>query len=161
MKNPYLSYTYYPLVVAFGLLLSGILPIPEKSPVTFDQEKITIKTATGKYHYDVEVAINEAQQERGLMYRTSLTDYKGMLFIFSGDNKVSMWMKNTLISLDMLFIDKLGKIVYIAKNAKPDSLDIISPGDAPVIAVLELKGGSSEAHNINIGDEVIYKAVTK
>lgn len=156
MKKPHI---FFILSIVSICLLMGFSPIPEKSPVTFEQEKITIKTASGEYSYNAEIARNEAQQERGLMYRTSLADNNGMLFLFNGNKQVNMWMKNTLIPLDMLFIDKLGKIAYIAKNAKPNSLDIINAGDAPVSAVLELKGGAADEHHINVGDQVIYKDI--
>ena len=155
------SYIYHPLILVFSLLLLGFSPIPDKSSVKFEQEKITVKTTNGEHIFDAEIAITKEQLEAGLMYRTSLPENKAMLFILPDNSRIGMWMKNTLISLDMLFIDNLGKIVYIAKNTKPNSLDIISAGDKPVSAVLELKGGLSEAKNINIGDEVIFKGGKK
>ncbi|MEQ1705742.1 MAG: DUF192 domain-containing protein [Rickettsiales bacterium] len=155
------SYIYYPAILIFGWLLLGLTPISGKSPVTFERETIIIKTKNGKHSFNAEIAETKEQLETGLMYRTSLADDAAMFFIFKDNSKINMWMKDTMISLDMLFIDKQGKIVYIAKNTKTDSLNIITAGDKPVKAVLELKGGVSESRNINIGDEVIYKGIMK
>ncbi|MEK6746905.1 MAG: DUF192 domain-containing protein [Pseudomonadota bacterium] len=158
MKKPYI---YYPAILIFGWLLLGLTPVYGKSPVTFEREIIIIKTKNGKHSFNAEIAETKEQLETGLMYRTSLADDAAMFFIFKDNSKINMWMKDTMISLDMLFIDKQGKIVYIAKNTKTDSLNIITAGDKPVKAVLELKGGVSESRNINIGDEVIYKGIMK
>jgi uncharacterized protein len=155
------SYIYHPLILAFSWLIMGLSPIADKPEVKFEQEKIAVKTANGEYTFDTEIAKTKEQLETGLMYRESLAQNKAMLFMLPGNERVGMWMKNTLIPLDMLFIDKLGKIVYIARNTKPNSLDIISAGDKPVNAVLELKAGTAEAKNINIGDKVIYKGEKK
>lgn len=158
MKKPY---KYYPMIIVMSSFLLGLMPLPKHSAVTFEHETIVIKTAKEERYYDTEMAINDEQQKVGLMYRTTLADDKGMLFTFPGDEKINMWMKNTLIPLDMLFIDKQGKIVYIAKNTQPNSLAMINAGDAQVSAVLELKAGASDTGNINIGDTVIYKVIKK
>ena len=135
--------------------------IAKETAVTFNREPVVINTEKGKKTYDAEIAISNEQLERGLMYRESLQENEGMLFLFDHDQIINMWMKNTLIPLDMLFIDNEGKIIYIANDAVPNSLTVINSGNTPVLAVLELKGGNAKAHNINIGDKVIYRTFEK
>lgn len=120
-------------------------------------DEITVQTKSSKYNYEVEIAKTEQQQEQGLMYRKSMPKNNGMLFLFNPAKKIAMWMKNTYISLDMLFIDNNGKIIYIMKNAAPNSLNTISAGDAMVSAVLELNAGEADAKHFLIGDKIIAK----
>ena len=89
------------------------------------------------------------------MHRETLPADAGMLFDFERPRRVSMWMKNTLIPLDMLFIDDAGKVVEIAANTVPHDLTAIGP-DAPVRAVLELNGGASAVYGIEAGDRVCH-----
>jgi len=124
----------------------------------FDKEVVTIHTESGESAFNTELALNTQQKEYGLMYRKELGEDKAMLFIFNNVPVVNMWMKNTLISLDMLFIDSAGKIVYIKHDAKPESLDNISAGAEPVKAVMEIQGGLARKKHINVGDKVNYKA---
>lgn len=133
----------------------------ENSAVIFNREPIIIHTEKGNKSYNVEIATSNEQLEHGLMNRESLAENEGMLFLFDHEQIINMWMKNTLIPLDMLFIDNTGKIVHIAHNAVPNSLTVINAGDKPVLSVLELKGGAARAHNINIGNNVDYKAFKK
>lgn len=125
--------------------------------VVFARNDITILTANAEYKYNAEIAASEKQLEIGLMQRSTLPENEAMLFIFPENTRVNMWMKNTIIPLDMLFIDRSGKIIYIVRDTKPESLDIINAGNVFVRAVLEIKGGTSKAKNINVGDKVIYK----
>lgn len=155
------TYIYVIITLIFCGFYSSSFAIAKESPVIFDREKIIIQTSKGEQTYNIEIAITNEQLEVGLMFRESLPKNDGMLFIFNDEQKVNMWMKNTLISLDILFIDKAGKIVYIAENAKPNSLDIINAGNATVRAVLELGGGTAKENNINIGDKIIYKVFEK
>lgn len=105
--------------------------------------------------FTVELALTRQTQQIGLMNRTSLPDDGGMLFLFQAPGDHSFWMKNTLIALDMLFIDEQGVIRHIHHNAVPGSLEGIS-ASVPVKAVLELKGGQAQAQGIKEGDRVIY-----
>lgn len=116
--------------------------------------ELTIRTKTGDRHYRVEIADTQQQQERGLMHRRALAKDGGMLFVQQRERVMRMWMKDTPIPLDMLFIDRHGKIVYIAHNAAPNSADIITTPTL-VRAVLELAGGSAKARHIEVGDPVI------
>lgn len=155
------TYIYTIITLALCCFYSVFFAIAKESPVTFSREKIIIQTSKVEQTYNVEIAITNEQLEVGLMFRESLPKNDGMLFIFNNEQKVNMWMKNTLIPLDILFIDKLGKIIYIAQNAKPNSLDIINAGNVAVRAVLELGGGATKENNINIGDKIIYKVFEK
>jgi uncharacterized protein len=120
----------------------------------FPQSTLTIRTATGHAHkFNIWTADNPGRREQGLMYVRELDDHAGMLFPFPASQRVTMWMKNTYIPLDMLFIDAQGRIDYIAVRTTPLSLDLIEPPRA-VATVLELKGGITERLGIHAGDKV-------
>lgn len=123
-----------------------------------DLKPIVIQTQTGDITYYIETADTKAKMIKGLMFRKSLPSNSGMLFIFDKTHPqpVSMWMKNTYIPLDMLFIDEAGKIIGIAQNTQPLSLKTISPTTKPVSAVVELNAGEVKKNNIKIGDKVVY-----
>ena len=111
-------------------------------------------TAAGKAHvFNVEVARTKAEQDRGLMFRTSLPESGGMIFPFEKPRIGSFWMKNTLIPLDMLFIRTDGTIAFIGANTVPYSREPVSAG-VPVAAVLELRGGRAAELGIKEGDLV-------
>ncbi len=121
---------------------------------TFSSEPLTIQTSDGKTHeFTVELATTDGQRQQGLMYRKSMGRANGMLFDFKMDRDVTMWMRNTLIPLDMLFISKAGKIEHIHAGAVPHSESIISSRGA-VRYVLELNGGSAKSFGIKTGDTV-------
>lgn len=119
---------------------------------------LTVQTQKGDVTYYVEVADTPKKMVRGLMFRKSLKSDSGMLFLFDEKHPqpVAMWMKNTFISLDMLFIEKSGKIVGIAENTEPLSLKTISPTNKVVSAVVELNAGEVKKHGIQTGDKVLY-----
>lgn len=119
-------------------------------------EPLTIATETDAFMFTVEIAETEEQRSRGLMFRQRLPEDRGMLFDFGKPRQVTMWMKNTYISLDMLFIREDGTIAYIAENTVPKSLDTIGVAE-PVLAVLELAGGVSRKHGIRAGDKVYHR----
>jgi uncharacterized membrane protein (UPF0127 family) len=116
-----------------------------------------IQAAKGPVPVVVELAIAPAELERGLMYRKTLDDGYGMLFVFEDETEHSFWMKNTLIPLDMLFIAKdgpgAGRIVGIHENATPLSLASISVGK-PSTNVLEVPGGWSQRVGVRTGDRI-------
>lgn len=128
---------------------------------TFSSEKLEIVSASGVRHvFTVELANTDAQRQQGLMYRKSMAADRGMLFDFTMDRDVLMWMKNTFIPLDMLFISKAGKITHIHQNAVPHSEDIIS-SNGPVRYVLELNGGAAKKLEISVGDTVKSEQIDK
>ena len=104
----------------------------------------------------VEIADTDETRERGLMFRQRLPEGHGMLFDFGEPRPVSMWMKNTYIPLDMLFVRPDGTIAYIAENTVPKSLDTIGITE-PVLAVIELAGGTARKKNIRSGDKVYHR----
>lgn len=112
-----------PLLVAALVILFGALAGPRAQAATF--EPLEIVTKSGVHVFSVELATTEREKETGLMYRKELADGKGMLFDFSPEQEVSMWMKNTYIPLDMIFIRADGRILRIAENTEPLSTKII------------------------------------
>ena len=121
----------------------------------FRQDKLSIQTDNESIDFSIEIAETWQQQELGFMHRAHIPNDHGMLFIWDKDSPISMWMKNTPLSLDMLFVDAKGKIIYIAENAVPNSTDIIT-APQPVRAVVELVGGACAAKHIRVGDHVIH-----
>lgn len=118
---------------------------------------LSIMTHQGETKFTVELAISEKDQEHGLMNRTHIPEGEGMLFLFDVPRPVHMWMKNTLVPLDMIFIDTHGVITEIAERTTPGSEKNIGTGDQ-VRAVLEVAGGTVEGHHIAVGDIVHYAA---
>lgn len=116
-------------------------------------EPLTIVSANGHHTFDVEVMRTEAQRSRGLMYRRTMAANHGMLFNFDAPQTVTMWMKNTYLSLDMVFIRTDGTIARIAAETEPLSTKII-PSNEPVLAVLELVGGTAGKLGIRPGDRI-------
>jgi len=114
---------------------------------------IEIVSGNGVHAFNVELATNDAERSRGLMFVKSLPEGQGMLFDFKRDQPVSFWMHNTYIPLDMIFIAGNGRIMHIAENAKPMSDDLI-PSQFPVRAVLEVIGGTAEKLGLKTGDRV-------
>lgn len=126
--------------------------------LAFAKDAVLIKRADGKLvAMEVEIARTPQQMHQGLMFRTSLASESGMLFLSSKTRKVTMWMKNTYIPLDMWFIDENGVIVDIKYHAKPESLQYISSSQ-PVLAVLEVNAGYTQKMGIALGDKVRYQA---
>jgi uncharacterized protein len=121
----------------------------------FPTSELTIISATGKHRFKVEVAETPAQMTQGLMFRRSLAPDAGMLFDYKEPTAATMWMRNTLIPLDMLFVDAQGRIVNIHQRAVPQSLDVIAAA-APVRAVIELNGGTATRLGIAPGDQVVH-----
>ncbi len=126
--------------------------------VAFEQDTLVLRSADGTAHeFEVELALTSAQHAQGLMFRRQMAGDAGMLFIYPSQRMRYMWMKNTLIPLDMLFIDKSGRVVHLVERAVPKSLQTISSNE-PVLAVLELNGGTASRLNLGIGDVVEHAA---
>ena len=109
-----------------------------------------------KVCYDIEIARTSEQKQKGLMFVKELEENKGMLFDVRGSDNVSMWMKNTYISLDMLFVDCDYKIVDVYKRARPLNLDYII-SDKKFCFVLEVNGGDFDKYKLQIGDMFLFK----
>jgi uncharacterized protein len=118
-------------------------------------QTLEIATKNGVHIFSVEMASTEDEKQKGLMYRRELADGKGMLFDFSPEQQISMWMKNTYISLDMIFIRADGRILRIAENTEPESTAIISSGGL-ARGVLEVPAGTARKYGIAPGDRVSH-----
>ena len=142
------------LLALFGLVLL-VQPAPAQQPLqSFSKGELTIETAAGPKKFTIELATTELQREQGLMYRTRMAANAGMLFIYPSVQPIAMWMKNTYIPLDMVFIAADGTIQNIQERAVPQSLaTVASTGLAK--AALELNGGVVEQLGIKPGDKVI------
>ncbi|MDE5446944.1 DUF192 domain-containing protein [Bradyrhizobium sp. CSA207] len=116
-------------------------------------QPLEIVTKNGVQVFSVEMATTEEEKQTGLMHRKELADGKGMLFDFSPEQEVSMWMKNTYISLDMIFIRADGRILRIAENTEPMSTKIIS-SHGLAKGVLEVPAGTAQKYGIRPGDRV-------
>src|SRR6187549_1574021 len=123
-------------------------------------QPLEIVTKNGVHVFSVELATTDKERETGLMYRKELPDGKGMLFDFSPEQQISMWMKNTYISLDMIFIRADGQILRIAENTEPESTKIISSGGLAK-GVLEVIGGTAQKYGIQPGDRVAHPLFNK
>lgn len=137
------------------LLLASCSPKEENNQA--EAGILIISTSTGDIVYEVENARTPEELEVGLMNRTSLGENAGMIFDLSHvSNKVAMWMKDTKISLDMLFVKPDGQIFWIFENAVPMSEEfIIAP--EPAAAVVEINAGDAKKNNIQIGDTIRHE----
>jgi uncharacterized protein len=144
-------------LIAIALLPALACCEPPSGNEEFPRSALQIHAHGGPSWFNIRIADTPAHQELGLMFVTHLPSDEGMLFPQEQPRIVAMWMKNTLIPLDMLFIDTHGKIVCVIANAKPESLDVLSC-DKPVKAVLEIGGGEAQRRGIQIGDTVLHAA---
>ena len=138
-----------------GLAVTA-LPAFSQGLVTFAKSKLVIKSSNGLHNFIIEMAISNQQQAQGLMYRRTMPADAGMLFDYGNPQRIRMWMKNTFIPLDMIFIGQDGKIINIAERTIPHSQSIItSTGRAR--AVLEVNGGTASRLGLKSGDQVLHE----
>lgn len=143
----------FPLLVFLAAAVPG--PAAEPQPQQPATSELTIVSAGGRHRFTVEIAETPAQMQQGLMFRETLAADAGMLFDYKQPTMATMWMRNTLIPLDMLFVDANGRIVNIRERAVPRSDEVIAAA-APVLAVIELNGGTAARLGIKPGDRVLY-----
>lgn len=117
------------------------------------REPVTLVTSQGERVIDAEIAVTDNQKARGLMFRTSLPDNEGMLFAYDTPQEITMWMRNTYIPLDMVFIRADGIVHRVEARTEPLSERIIS-SNGHVTAVLELAGGAADRLGLKPGDTV-------
>lgn len=141
------------------LLVTAVLLSPVvggvQAQATFERSTLTIETLGESHEFDIELALTPAQQSQGLMFRRQLAPDAGMLFYHRRDTVATMWMRNTFIPLDMLFVAADGRIVHIVERTVPQSLTTISAGRS-VRAVLELNAGTVRRLAIREGNRLVH-----
>jgi uncharacterized membrane protein (UPF0127 family) len=144
-----------------ALLAGGLLagaPAIVKPPARL--EALEIVTGKGRVRFQVEIAATPAQQKRGLMFRESLAPDRGMLFTYAKPRPAAFWMKNTLIPLDIIYIAPNGRVLSIARNARPHDETPIASGGM-VLGVLEIAGGRAAQLGVLPGDRVMHRIFPK
>jgi uncharacterized protein len=135
----------------------------ETAPLTLNQFPrglLSVRTMAGTvHHFEVWLAERADRRQQGLMYVRTLDEHSGMLFVFPQTQSIAMWMKNTYVPLDMIFITAAGRIDYIAANTQPLSLEVIE-APRPVKAVLEVAAGTAQRLGLVPGDQVLHAALT-
>ncbi len=145
--------TQFRRLLVVGMLLAAAAAMGQERLLSFETSQLEIETADGPRRFAVELAVSPAQQAQGLMFRQFMESDAGMLFVHERERYASMWMKNTYLTLDMLFIDGSGRISHIVERTVPHSMEaIFSRG--PVRAVLELNAGTVARLGIRVGDRV-------
>lgn len=157
--------TLWPVIVAIAIALAGCsgggggnTPQQAASPAPqtgLPTTAVRISADGNTFDFTAEVATTAEQQQIGMMYRSSMQPDDAMLFVFDGQTYRTFWMKNTLIPLDMLFINSDKQIVDINHNAAPQSTNTFT-SSAPAKYVLEIKGGYCQEHGIDVGDMVRF-----
>lgn len=125
-------------------------PKPDPAAV-FPVETLSIKTSSGEFDFSVEIADDVHERAKGLMFRETMMPTHGMLFDFGDTSIVNMWMKNTPLSLDMVFVKPNGEVARVERDTKPFSTGIITSGE-PVSHVLELRAGMATQIGLKRGD---------
>ncbi len=126
----------------------------------FQPEPISLAIVTGsdRVRYELEVADTDIERAAGLMFRTDFQKNRAMLFDFGQTRAVSMWMKNTSLPLDMLFVDETGLVIGVAANTTPQSLEVVS-SPKPVRYVLEINAGQAAENNIKAGAQLTHPLI--
>ncbi len=145
------SFLIWSFLVALSSLVAMTLARAEPA-----LESVRIITATGQHDFKVEIANTPKERALGLMHRKSMPQDQGMLFDFKSEGPASMWMKNTYIPLDMIFIARDGRVVSVVADAEPLSERIISSGQ-PAYAVIELNAGAARRISLAPGDMVLHR----
>ncbi len=125
-----------------------------------EAEELFIETGQGRFRFTAEIADEDLERSRGLMFREEMAPTHGMLFDFGATRRIQMWMRNTPLSLDMVFISEEGKVVRIAERTTPFSEAIIDSGE-PVSFVLEINAGVSRLIGLKPGDRIKHPVFDK
>jgi uncharacterized membrane protein (UPF0127 family) len=172
-KNRWMQITIVVVLIAFVayLILSNVLvkekpvnkeleeTVKNQTVFTFTKEgELTFSDAGGKFitRIDLEIADDNHQREQGLMFRENMDEDQGMLFIFDNEVIQSFWMRNTVLPLDIIYVNFKMEIVHIAKNAKPfDETSI--PSIKPAKYVVEVVAGYCDKLGIKEGDKIVWR----
>lgn len=126
--------------------------------LSFSTGELTITSANGEHRFRIELALDDPHREQGLMYRRAMDPDAGMLFVYDHPMEITMWMKNTILPLDMIFIRADGTVLRVAERAVPQSLVVI-PSGGPARAILEVNAGTASRLGIKPGDKVSSPAL--
>jgi uncharacterized membrane protein (UPF0127 family) len=144
--------------VSLGVASADETNDAERLNKLFERSTLKIATPDARLHsFDVWLATDEQHRQLGLMFVRKMEPQAGMLFVYPEPFKIGMWMKDTFISLDMLFVNAKGKVVQVAERTTPESLKTISSNSA-VIGVIELNAGTAERLRIRTGSQVMHAA---
>lgn len=141
------------LTIATAMLSLGGCGAEGRKTPSAAGDRLVVITASGRHELSIELADTDQKKQTGLMFRTSLGAGHGMLFPYDGPQEITMWMRNTYISLDMVFIGADGVVVSVARNTEPMSEAIIS-SKVPATGVLEVKAGEADRLGIVPGSRV-------
>lgn len=144
------NFAYFQPKQTFADSRAMVLPV--------DPTPLTVETDHGKRMFRIEIADDAAERAAGLMFRESMADDHGMLFVFDRTQEATFWMKDTPMALDLVFIGQDGRVKAI-KQGEPRSIEVISPGE-PVRFVLELKSGTAARDGIEDGDLLKHPAIS-
>lgn len=144
-------------MVLFSFVVTALLPAARPAEAEMRRDTLILETASGRHPITIEIAATMEEKARGLMFRSKVPDGTGMLFPYGDEQEITMWMKNTYASLDMVFIRLDGTVLRVATNTEPLSENIISSG-GPAAAVLELAAGSAGKLGLKRGDRVLHAA---
>jgi uncharacterized protein len=138
-----------------GLVLACLLTLASATAFadSLPRDVVLLETSSSQYRFEVEVADDATERSEGLMGRAYLADNAGMLFLYPETRPVEFWMKNTPLSLDIVFVREDGVIARIAESTTPMSEDLIASGE-PVRAVLEVKAGTMRQLGVAVGDRL-------
>lgn len=136
-----------------AVLMAVALATPAAALEACRDDVVHLRWQGGSARFFIEVADDFEERAQGLMFREELGKFSGMLFVYSKPQSVAFWMKDTLIPLDMIFLDATGRVVRIHENAEPLSRTPI-PGGNNILAVLEINGGLARKLGIEAGAEL-------
>lgn len=142
------------LLALTGIVLtacSGASAAPQ--PLDWEKGTLTVETRSGVYEFDVEIADEPDERERGLMYRTDMAADAGMIFEYDTPQIINIWMKNTVLPLDIVYVNERGVVTQVAPNSVPYSLELI-PSETPVVAAIEFNAGTAARIGLLPGDTV-------
>ena len=139
-----------------GLIFLLVLTTAAFAQTQFKSGSLTVTTRFDSVHYQVEVADDARTRSIGLMYRATLPANRGLLLLNDRPEQLNIWMKNTFLPLDIIYIDADGRIVKIVENAEPESTAVM-PSEGRVKAVLELNAGQVRNREIAVGDLLTWQ----
>ena len=143
------------LLGVWALAWTAAPPSVAADAVRFETSELAVVTGRGRFSFTVEMAMTETQRQQGLQHRNALAPDAGMLFDFGSSQPAAMWMKNTLIPLDMIFVAGDGRVVNVEARTRPGSLAVIRSAGT-VRAVLEVNAGTAERLGVEVGSLVLH-----